>query len=297
MSEGSGSHRRNKKIRRTGRHTSPSQIEKVAQQAGKAAPAVVVAGAIAAGPQVHEFTAPRPVAAATQAIKAHLDAAEVPAHAAATERAALAAHAASRSYTVRPGDTLASIADRFYGNPEDWRWLYHVNRSHIRDPNLIYPGQVLRVPHDPPAGSHHARGKHHRHGGDNPAPQGKHHRRDGGDHHQHHGRHHRHGGRHHHGGLHGTLGCHGLEQLWESAGGARWAAETAAAVAMAESGGNQYATGPFGERGYWQINPVNGSLSTYNARGNARSAVIMSHNGTNWSPWTTYVDGAYRGRC
>jgi hypothetical protein len=97
--------------------------------------------------------------------------------------------------------------------------------------------------------------------------------------------------------LHGTLGCGGLERLWESAGGAPAAAVTAASVAMAESGGNQFATGPYGERGYWQINPVNGSLSTYNAYGNARAAVIMSHDGSNWSPWTTYVDGAYRGRC
>jgi LysM repeat protein len=265
-------------------------MEKVAQQAGKTAPAVVVAGALVAGPQAYEFTAQQPAAAATQVVQAHLDAAVVQAH---------PAHAHSRSYTVHPGDTLASIADHFYGNPEDWRWLYHVNRAEISDPNLIYPGQVLRVPHDPPAGSHHQpQGRHHRHDGGGGTPQGKHHRHDGGGgHHQHHGKHHRHGGGHHHGGLHGTLGCHGLEQLWESVGGARWAAVTAASIAMAESGGNQYATGPFGERGYWQINPVNGSLSTYNARGNARAAVIMSHNGTNWSPWTTYVDGAYRGRC
>jgi len=40
------------------------------------------------------------------------------------------------------------------------------------------------------------------------------------------------------------------------------AALTAASIAMAESGGNQYATGSVGERGYWQINPVNGALST-----------------------------------
>jgi LysM repeat protein len=294
VSEGSGSHRRNKKIRRTGRHASPSQIEKVAQQAGKAAPAVVVAGALAAGPQVYDVSAAGP-AAATHMIQAHLDAAELPAHAAAPVHAAATAHAAFRSYTVRPGDTLAAIADRFYGNPEDWRWLYHVNRAQIHDPNLIYVGQVLRIPHDPPAGSPHPHGKHHRHGGGDPSPKGKHHRHEGGG--EHHGKHHRHGRHHHHGGLHGTLGCHGLEELWESVGGAHRAARTAAAIAMAESGGNQFATGPFGERGYWQINPVNGSLSTYNARGNARAAVIMSHNGTNWSPWTTYVDGAYRGRC
>jgi hypothetical protein len=245
-------------------------MEKVAQQAGKAAPAVVVVGALAAGPQVPGFAAVSAAPAAGQVVKAHLDAAEV------------SAHAGSRTYTVRAGDTLASIANRFYGNPADWRWLFHVNRSKISDPNLIYVGEVLRIPHDPPSGAHHKpqHGKHHRHGDSD------------GDHHHHHehGRHHRH--------LHGTLGCHGLEQLWESVGGRHAAAVTAASIAMAESGGNQYATGPFGERGYWQINPVNGpTLSTYHARGNAHAALVMSHNGRNWSPWTTYTDGAYRGRC
>ena len=44
-------------------------------------------------------------------------------------------------------------------------------------------------------------------------------------------------------GLQGTLSCGGLEALWRSAGGAPWAAVTAASIAMAESGGRQYAAG------------------------------------------------------
>lgn len=95
----------------------------------------------------------------------------------------------------------------------------------------------------------------------------------------------------------GTLGCGGLQALWDAAGGAHWASFTAAEVAIAESGGNQYATGPVGERGYWQINPDHGSLSTYDPYGNARAAVIISADGTNWSAWTTYTSGAYIGRC
>jgi len=59
----------------------------------------------------------------------------------------------------------------------------------------------------------------------------------------------------------------------------------------------QFATGTVGERGYWQINPVNGALSTYGALGNAHAAVVMSGNGANWSPWTTFTSGAYAGRC
>lgn len=97
--------------------------------------------------------------------------------------------------------------------------------------------------------------------------------------------------------LSGTLGCSGLERLWETAGGNPGSAFIAAEIAMAESGGNQYATGPAGERGYWQIHPDHGALSTYNAYGNARAAVIISGNGSNWSPWTTFTSGAYIGRC
>jgi hypothetical protein len=61
--------------------------------------------------------------------------------------------------------------------------------------------------------------------------------------------------------------------------------------------GRQFATGPVGERGYWQINTNHGSLSTYDPLGNAKAAVIISANGTNWHPWTTFTSGAYRGRC
>lgn len=71
----------------------------------------------------------------------------------------------------------------------------------------------------------------------------------------------------------------------------------AAEIAEAESSGEQYATGPAGERGYWQIHPDHGALSTYDAYGNARAAVLISDYGRNWSPWTTYTSGAYAGRC
>lgn len=97
--------------------------------------------------------------------------------------------------------------------------------------------------------------------------------------------------------LGGTLGCRGLESLWNAAGGNPGSAFIAAEIAMAESGGRQYATGPAGERGYWQIHPDHGALSTYNAYGNARAAIIISGNGSNWGAWTTFTSGAYIGRC
>src|ERR1700733_8718117 len=51
------SDRRPVRIRRRGRHTTPSQVEKVAQQAGKAAPAVAIAGALVAAPQASQALA------------------------------------------------------------------------------------------------------------------------------------------------------------------------------------------------------------------------------------------------
>jgi hypothetical protein len=99
----------------------------------------------------------------------------------------------------------------------------------------------------------------------------------------------------------GTLGCSGLEQLWESEGGSSGAASTAASVAMAESSGQASATNVntngSTDRGYWQINSIWGAQSTYDPAANARAAVQISHDGTDFSPWTTYTSGAYAGRC
>ena len=99
----------------------------------------------------------------------------------------------------------------------------------------------------------------------------------------------------------GTLSCSGLEALWESAGGSPGAAFTAAEIARAESSGRQYATDDDGngtvDRGYWQVNSINGAGSTYDAEANARAAVQISGDGTNWMPWVTYQTGAYQGQC
>ena len=60
------SKRRGIKIRRTGRHASPSQVERVAARAGRAAPAVAIAGVLVAAPQAqHAFTASAGPATAT----------------------------------------------------------------------------------------------------------------------------------------------------------------------------------------------------------------------------------------
>jgi nucleoid-associated protein YgaU len=49
-------------------------------------------------------------------------------------------------YTVEPGDTLSRIAQQLYGEGSLSTRLFDANRDEISDPNLIFPGQVLRIP-------------------------------------------------------------------------------------------------------------------------------------------------------
>jgi LysM repeat protein len=234
-------------------------VEKVAEKAGKAAPAVAIAGVlVAAAPQAH--AAVRAAATtATVAQQVRTDASTV----ALVRRDA----PATRTYTVRSGDSLSKISEGYYGTSADWRWIYEANRSKISNPNDIYVGERLTIPaHGTSSTSSYAP----KHAKGNPksvvltsksTPSG-------------------------------TLGCFGLEELWEDAGGAHAEAFKAAEIAMAESGGGQYALSPTDDYGYWQI-----AEATFNALGNARAAIAISDNGVDWDAWTTYVTGAFEGRC
>lgn len=51
-------------------------------------------------------------------------------------------------YVIQKGDTLSAIAKRFYGKPNDYPRIFEANREVIRDPNLIFPGQKIRIPLD-----------------------------------------------------------------------------------------------------------------------------------------------------
>ena len=50
------------------------------------------------------------------------------------------------TYTVKAGDCLWNIAKKFYGNGAQYTKIYNANKNIIKNPNLIYPGQVLTIP-------------------------------------------------------------------------------------------------------------------------------------------------------
>ncbi len=255
-------HRRPHKIRRTGRHATPSQVEKVAGTAVKAAPAVAIAGALVALPTSAHASVRTPAKATAVTEQAQQ----------AQTTAVRHATSVTSTYTVRSGDTLSSIARHFYGTTSKWNWIFQANRSKISNPNVVMVGETLTIPnHAPVATAYSAK-----HAKKPPttvltAKAGK---------------------------LSGNLSCSGLEALWEAAGGSKGEAFIAAEIAMAESGGRQFAHSPTNDFGYWQINGGHGpAMATYDPLGNARAAIAISSNGTHWTPWTTYTSGAYHGRC
>lgn len=319
--------RRLVQIRRRGRHTTPSQVEKVAEKAGKAAPAMAIAGALVAAPQAQHFLDKPATVAAAQAptsstaqeggADATLDSIisrGVASAFAAVQRAADEASAAMKTatakttaptttyYKVQAGDSLSKISERFYHSPQDWSYIYHVNDTKISNPDVITAGTVLRIPAHLPAGyvpsdyvPRHAAVTPSSSSTASPSPatpaasqpasstsaaSTTQPSSSGGS-----------------STPSGTLSCSGLEQLWDQAGGNSADAFMAAEIAMAESGGNQYALSPTDDYGYWQINASNGALATFDPLGNAHAAITLSHDGTDWSAWTTYTSGAYAGRC
>ena len=51
-----------------------------------------------------------------------------------------------RTYTVKKGDSLWNIAKKYYGNGNEYTKIYNANKDKIKNPNLIYQGQVLTIP-------------------------------------------------------------------------------------------------------------------------------------------------------
>lgn len=51
-----------------------------------------------------------------------------------------------KTYTVKKGDTLWGIAKTYYGNGARYTQIYDANKGIIKNPNLIYVGQVFTIP-------------------------------------------------------------------------------------------------------------------------------------------------------
>jgi nucleoid-associated protein YgaU len=55
-------------------------------------------------------------------------------------------HAQVEYYTIQKGDTLSGIAKNYYGKANDYPRIFDANREVIKNPDLIYPGQKIRIP-------------------------------------------------------------------------------------------------------------------------------------------------------
>ena len=53
---------------------------------------------------------------------------------------------ADRIYVVVAGDSLSKIAKREYGSASEWTRIHEANRDQIKNPDLIFPGQKLKIP-------------------------------------------------------------------------------------------------------------------------------------------------------
>jgi nucleoid-associated protein YgaU len=65
---------------------------------------------------------------------------------AATQHETTTQKPAHTTYTVKAGDTLSKIAKEHLGDANAYMDIFNANRDQLTDPNLIKPGQVLKIP-------------------------------------------------------------------------------------------------------------------------------------------------------
>ncbi|MDD2240896.1 MAG: LysM domain-containing protein [Kiritimatiellae bacterium] len=61
---------------------------------------------------------------------------------------AAAPAAAARTHVVSAGETLGTIAARYYGSPGHWNRIFKANQDHIQNPNNVRVGATLVIPAD-----------------------------------------------------------------------------------------------------------------------------------------------------
>lgn len=52
----------------------------------------------------------------------------------------------ARYYTVKSGDTLSKISKEMYSDANKYVTIFEANKPMLKKPDLIYPGQMLRIP-------------------------------------------------------------------------------------------------------------------------------------------------------
>ena len=78
-----------------------------------------------------------------------------------------------------------------------------------------------------------------------------------------------------------------MERFWIRAGGNPAHAAVAACIANAVSKGIPDMVGNTGGVGLWQIR--NGGAAMADPISNAKQAIAISHNGSNWGPWASHA--------
>jgi len=48
-------------------------------------------------------------------------------------------------YVIKKGDTLSALAKKYYGKASEYPRIFEANREVIKDPDLIFVGQKIRV--------------------------------------------------------------------------------------------------------------------------------------------------------
>jgi Lysozyme like domain len=258
------------KVLRSGRHTQPSQVEKVAEKAGKAAPVMAIsAGALVAVPHGHAAAPVKhgTVAEAVTTAKAQAEGAgQALANAKAASAHSISLSAAQPASTTPMAVTTAYVAKHAKTTESAASQAHSAHLAHLaHEAQLASQAHAAHLAH-----LAHLRARSSHHVSTTTVSAVSH---------------------------SGSYSCSGLESLWKEAGGSSGEAFMAAEIAMAESGGNPNAISPTDDFGLWQINGSHGSMATLNPLGNARAAISISGNGSNWGAWTTYTSGAYHGKC
>lgn len=75
-------------------------------------------------------------------------AAAAPAEKPAPAKTVSAVNPEAQEYTIKPGDSLSRLAERFYNSMHKWEKIYEANRENVRNPNYLYVGQKIVIPPD-----------------------------------------------------------------------------------------------------------------------------------------------------